>query len=277
MEEAFGSPEQKRMQILGEHLARLLSRDPRFCSLGRAVAVADHGPEAADFVESLARLTGARSCELVPKTISRDFRDELERRGLRTDVTGHFIGGSEVIVIARKALEKRSLPKDLTVEVIDGDSPVHLVQAFAEVFMAQGVLPPIGPVMRGISRPGFGMVALDADGRPVATAGAVRSRHPGYSMADMVQWGQLATAPDRQGQGIAHAIGAMAMLEAAERLGARRFRTESRVEDRRDHRHRVPDQQHGCRIQVRGLATSGPLAGGRPEQLDVRRAGYGRP
>ncbi len=44
-------------------------------------------------------------------------------------------------------------------------------------------------------------------------------------MADMVQWGQLATATDRQGQGIARTIGAMAILEAAERLGARSFRT----------------------------------------------------
>jgi GNAT superfamily N-acetyltransferase len=225
LEEAFGSPEQKRMQILGEHLARLLSRDPCFCSHGRGVAVADHGPEAADLVESLARLIGASSCELVPKTISRDFRDELERRGLRTDVIGHFIGGSEAIDMARAALERRPLPEDLTVEVIDVNSSVRLVQAFAEVSMAHGVLPPIGPVMRGISRPGFGMVAFDANGRPVATAGAVRSRHPDHPMADMVQWGQLATAPDRQGQGIARAIGAMAILEAAERLGARRFRT----------------------------------------------------
>lgn len=225
MEEVFGSPEQKRMQILGEHLAQLLSRDPRFCSHGRGIAVADYGPEAAGLVESLARLTGASSCELVPKTISKDLQDELERRGLRTDVIGHFIGGGGAIDRARAALERRALPEDLTVEVIDGDSPGHLVQAFAEVSMAHGVLPPIGTVMRGISRPGFGMVAFDSDGRPVATAGAVRSRHPDHPMADMVQWGQLATVPHRQGQGIARAIGAMAILEAAERLGARCFRT----------------------------------------------------
>lgn len=225
MEEAFGSPEQKRMQILGEHLALLLSRDPRFCSHGRGVAVADHGPEAADLVDSLARLTGASSCELVPKAVSRDFQDELQRRGLRTEEIGHFIGGSDAIDRARAALADRALPDDLTVEVIDGDSPMRLVQAFADVSMAHGVLPPIGPVLRGISRPGFGMVAFDAEGRPVATAGAVRSRHPDHPMADMVQWGQLATAPHRQGQGIARAIGAMAILAAAERLGARRFRT----------------------------------------------------
>lgn len=109
--------------------------------------------------------------------------------------------------------------------MIDGASSLHLVQAFAEVSIAHGVLPPIGPVIRGVSRPGFGMVAFDAGGRPVATAGAVRSRHPDHPMADMVQWGQLATATDRQGQGIARTIGAMAILEAAERLGARSFRT----------------------------------------------------
>ena len=42
---------------------------------------------------------------------------------------------------------------------------------------------------------------------------------------DMVQWGQLATASDRQGEGIARAMGALAILEAAQRLSARRFRT----------------------------------------------------
>lgn len=225
MNEAFGSPDQKRMQIKGEHLARLLSNDPRYCSHGRGVQVIDYGPQTADLVESLVRLIGASGCEMVPKDLCEDFRRELEDRGLRTDVIGHFMGDSDAIDMARTALATRPLPEDLSVRIIDSQSSGELVQAFAEVSMPHGVLPPIGPVMRGISRPGFGMVAMDSNGRPVATAGAVKSRHPDHPMADMVQWGQLATVPDRQGQGIARALGALAILEAASRLGARRFRT----------------------------------------------------
>lgn len=213
------------MQIKGEHLIRLLSNDIRFCSHGRGIQVVDYDAQAVDLVESLARLIGASGCEMVPKRSSKDFQIELEKRGLRTDVIGHFIGNSEAISKARAALATRPLPADLTVEIIDRHSPGELVREFAEVSMAHGVLPPIGSVMRGISRPGFGMVAKDTNGRPVATAGAVRSRHPDHPMADMVQWGQLATVPDRQGQGIARAMGALAILQAAKQLGARRFRT----------------------------------------------------
>lgn len=225
MDEVFGSPGQSRMQIKGEHLARLLANDLRFCSHGRGIQVIDYGPQTADLVESLTRLIGASGCEMVPKEVCGDFQNELEARRLRTDVIGHFIGGSDAIDIARSLLASRPLPDDLSVEVIDSHSPGELVQAFAEVSMAHGVLPPIGSVMRGVSRPGFGMVAMDSNGRPVATAGAVRSRHPDHPMADMVQWGQLATVSDRQGQRIARAMGALAIVEAASRLGARRFRT----------------------------------------------------
>jgi RimJ/RimL family protein N-acetyltransferase len=225
MIEVFGSPDQNRMQIKGEHLARLLSNDPRYCSHGRGVQIIDYDPQAADLVESLARLIGASACEMVPKDRCENFQKELEDRGLRTDVIGHFIGDINAIEMARAALVTRPLPEDLSVRMIDARSPSELVQAFAEVSMLNGVLPPIGSVMRGISRPGFGMVAMDGNGRPVATAGAVESRHPDHPMADMVQWGQLATVPDRQGQGIARALGALAILEAASRLGARHFRT----------------------------------------------------
>jgi len=225
MDEVFGSPDQKRMQAKGEHIARLLSQDIRFCSHGRGVQLVDYGPEAAGLVDSLARLIGASGCELVPKNACRAFQDDLEKRDLRTEVVGHFIGDSDAIDLAHAALKTRPLPEDLTVEVVDRHSPSELVQAFAEVSMAHGVLPPIGSVMRGISRPGFGLVAMDSYGRPVATAGAVKSRHPAHPMADMVQWGQLATVNDRQGQGIAKAMGALAITEAAKRLGARRFRT----------------------------------------------------
>lgn len=225
MNEVFGSPDQKRMQIKGEHLARLLSNDPRYCSHGRGVQIIDYGPQATDLVESLARLIGASGCEMVPKDLCENFRSELEDRGLRTDVIGQFIGDSDAIDKARTALATRPLPEDLSVRIIDSQSRDELVQAFAKVSVPHGVLPPIGSVMRGISRPGFGMVAMDNNGRPVATAGAVRSRHPDHPMSDMVQWGQLATVPDRQGQGIARALGALAILEASSRLGARRFRT----------------------------------------------------
>lgn len=225
MNEVFGSPEQQLMQRRGEDLLQLLSEDARFCSHGRGVQLVDHGPDAVGLVVALAHLLGATGCEMVPKDRAQTFREELEAHGLRTYLIRHFIGGEDCVARAREALDRRPLPDDLTVRVIDRGSPGSLVEAFAEVALPHEVLPPVGTVMRGISRPGFGMVAFDADDRPVATAGSVRARHPAHAEADTVQWGQLATVPDRQGEGIARALGAMAILHAAEHLGAKNYRT----------------------------------------------------
>ena len=97
--------------------------------------------------------------------------------------------------------------------------------AYAAVAEPHGVLPPAAAYMRGIAKPGFAMVAFDQAGKRVACAGSIRNAHPESDYADQAQWGQLASDPARQGEGIARALGAMALIESHERLGARRFKT----------------------------------------------------
>jgi hypothetical protein len=162
---------------------------------------------------------------MVPKLMADQFCDNLQRMGFKVDVIGNFIGGPSAVDIARKVLKEKPLPDDLTVKIVDKDSPSSWLESYAQVALPHGVLPPIGVVLRGISRPGFAMIAFDENERPIATAGAVSARHVDHPDSEMAQWGQLATAPNRQGEGIARGLGAMAILHAAEHLNARRFST----------------------------------------------------
>ena len=171
--EAFGSDAQKRMAILGERLLRLIGDDPRFCSHGRGIQVANEYSGALDDAVTMARILGITAIESVPRSEVPKTRKKIERQGLKSDVISCYIGGLECVEIAREVLKKRALPEDLSVRVIDRDSPSEWLEGFAEIALMHGVLPPIGPVMRGVSRPGFAMVAVDRSGVPVATAGAV--------------------------------------------------------------------------------------------------------
>ncbi|MHA1554831.1 MAG: GNAT family N-acetyltransferase [Alphaproteobacteria bacterium] len=230
-QELFGDPDQRQMLARGQALTRLLDNDPRFCSHGRGVQVATNGPEAPGLVEDIARLVGVGACENVPRELVKDFADELSARGLKVDVIARFTGGEKAIEAAREVVASRPLPRDLTVKFIDKDAPRAWLEAFASVALPHGVLPPAGSVMRGLSKPGFAMVVFDRVGQPVACAGSVMNHHPASEEADMAQWGQLATHPSRQGEGIARALGAMALIASHERLGARRFKTGVRTDN----------------------------------------------
>ena len=122
-------------------------------------------------------------------------------------------------------LLENQLASDLSLHVIDGESPSKLVVAYAEVALAQGVLPGEGGALRGLSQPGFGMLVTDSAGKPVATANAVLN-HPDQSPdKDCAQWGQLATIPQRRGQGIAKTLGAHSLVYGWDELGMRYFKT----------------------------------------------------
>ena len=223
--EAFGSDAQKRMAILGERLLRLIGEDPRFCSHGRGIQVANEYSGALDDTVTMARILGITAIETVPRSEVPETRKKIERQGLKTDVISCYIGGLDCVDIAREVLATRALPEDLSVRVIDRDSPPEWLEYFAEIALMHGVLPPIGPVMRGLSRPGFAMVAVDSAGVPVATAGSVLCHPPSSPLHLRAQWGQLSTHPDRMGQGIAKVLGAKALVHSHETLGATGFKT----------------------------------------------------
>jgi len=223
--ETFGSEAQRRMSTLGEHLLQLFGDDPRFCSHGRGIQVSNEYIGAIDDAIAMARVLGITAIESIPRPEVEQTREEIEQHGLKTDIIACYIGDIGCVDIARKILATRPLPEDLTVRVIDRSSPPEWLEAFAEVALMHGVLPPIGPVMRGLSRPGFAMVAVDRSGSPVATAGSVLCHPPNSSLHLRAQWGQLSTHPDRMGQGIAKVMGAKAIVHAHEMFGAKGFKT----------------------------------------------------
>ena len=223
--EVFGSTAQKRMATVGEHLLKLLGDDPRFCSHGRGIQVANEYETALDDAIALARVLGVTAIESVPRRDVPKTLQEVAKHGLRTDVIACYLGDIDCVDVARKILATRNLPEDLTVRVIDRESPPEWLEAYAEVALMHGVLPPVGPVMRGVSRPGFAMVAVDSRGAPIATAGSVLCHPPSSPRHLRAQWGQLSTHPDRMGQGIAKVLGAKALVYSHEMLGSTGFKT----------------------------------------------------
>jgi len=174
-------------------------------------------------------LIGASGCEMVHYSEEEAFKLALVQHKLRIDSFGNYFGGAAALAFAREVIAERPLPDDLTLRVITAQSDPADLEDFAKVALSQGVLPPDGAVMRGIDRPGFAMLAYDADGAPVATAGAAMSRHPDDSYGDMAQWGQLATIDARKGQGIARAMAAHSIIHCFDVLGAKRISTGIRV------------------------------------------------
>ena len=223
--EVFGTYAQKRMAATGEYLLELIGDDPRFCSHGRGIQVANEHSEAVDDAVAMAHVLGVTAIETVPRDEAAQVRKKVERKGLRTDIIACYLGDLGCVDIAREVLATRTLPEDLIIRVIDRDSPPEWLEAFAEVALMHGVLPPVGPVMRGMSRPGFAMVAVDRSGAPVATAGSVLCHPPSSPLHLRAQWGQLSTHPERMCQGIAKLLGAKALVHAHEVLGATGFKT----------------------------------------------------
>ncbi len=223
--EVFGSDAQRRMSTMGEHLIQLLGDDPRFCSHGRGIQIVNEYNGALDDAVAMAQILGITAIESIPRQEVAKTREVIESQGLKTDTIACYLGGLNCVDIARKIIATRALPEDLTVRVIDRDSPPEWLEAFAEVAMSHGVLPPIGPVMRGLSRPGFAMVVFDSSGAPVATAGSVLCHPPSSRLHRRAQWGQLSTKPERMGEGVAKVLGAKAMIHSHEKLGATGFKT----------------------------------------------------
>jgi RimJ/RimL family protein N-acetyltransferase len=112
-----------------------------------------------------------------------------------------------------------ALPDDFTVVRIEPGTSAEKLALLAELALACGVLPPAGAALRGIGKPGLALLAVDADGRAVACAAAAAYLHTDHPLGYQCWWGMLATAPERRGQRLALSLGAVAMLEARERLG----------------------------------------------------------
>jgi hypothetical protein len=230
-EELFGTEEQNALMRRGARLWRLLRDNPRFTYYGRLVALSEHGPDTPDILFALAGLQGAGTGYFVEKQRVADLFRAAEERGLTPDRHEHFRGGEEALEASRAALGQHALPADLSVRVLDRETPGALVKAVAELWNSCEVMPVPGAVMRGLTIPGTCLAAIDGDGEVVAAAASYMLHHPRSTRAKDAFWGMLATRPDRRGEKISLILGAQAILHMWKTHGARGFMTGVRADN----------------------------------------------
>lgn len=217
--EYFGSAEQQALLRRGRAMFDLLGRDPRFGYYGRTVGLSSSESGSVEMLAALASLQGNSNCAILPDADLPIWRSEAEARGLIPVHYARWSGGDAAMQVARKVVDDTAMPDDLKIVRIGPDTPDEALAQLAEVSLACGVLPPAGGALRGLDKPGLALLAVDEQGRGVSCAAAASYLHQDHPLARQCWWGMLATIPDRRGQRLALLLGAMAMLEARDRLG----------------------------------------------------------
>ncbi|MCK7614272.1 GNAT family N-acetyltransferase [Roseibium sediminicola] len=224
-QEFFGTPENIAAMGRSTALWSLLRGDPRFAYYGRLVALSQPVENTSDVLISLARLQGASPCYFFPKSGVDTLFAELERKGLSADRHEHFQGGESAYMAARATLAEHHLPPDLTVRILDGNTPDSVLAEVIQLMESCGVMPVPASFLRGSQGNGICLVACDPHGAPVAVATSI-FMHPAESdHANTVFWGMLATRPDRRGEKVALVLGAKVIVHMWEEKGARAFMT----------------------------------------------------
>ncbi len=225
-DEIFGSPAHVALARRTRELWALIGNDPRFGSYGRnVVVVGDQGADMAPLMVAISRLTGNCGSHYYPAERADALMAELAGAGQETGRWLHCCGGQKAYDLCKAIVADVALPDDLRVTRLSADSPASLVRATAELSFACGVAQMPGRYMRGMAAPGICLVAVDADGDPVATGSSYRYTHPDSPYPDYAFWGALVTRPDRRGQKLAMILGARAIVHMWENHGVRSFST----------------------------------------------------
>ncbi len=223
--EYFGSAEQISLMQRGQKLWQLMKDNPAYSFYGRMVSLCDPKDDAVYKMLSLASLQGAASCQYYPIDQADKFCSELKAHGMNASRYEQCRGEKPALDISRKVLSEHQLPDDLSVVVLDQRSSTKLVSEVAKVSLACGVMPVPGSAMRGISREGVCLAAVDCAGKVVATASSYLSNHPNSTRAKDAFWGMLATDEARRGERIGLILGAQSIVWMWENLGACSFNT----------------------------------------------------
>ena len=216
----FGTEAQISVLRRARALFDLTDTDPRMTYYGRSVGLADPDEQSMDRLVSLIALQGNSSIVTIGNGDIGHWQAEAQRRDLTVTHYARWLGAEGATQTARALLDRHPLPADLTVVRVDKDAPARAMEQLADVALSCGVLPPSGAVLRGIRKPGLGLVALDKTGKGVACAGAASYLHPDHPLGRrQCWWGMLATLPERRGERLALILGAMALIEMQDRHG----------------------------------------------------------
>ena len=222
----FGSDTQQALLRRGRALFDLMRDDVRVSYYGRTVAPLRPDPEGFDLLARLIAIQGASTYSDLTAEQADDLVPALEAQGFAITRYDCWEGDAGALEAAQQILDDHALPPDIRVVSIDAETTDADLDKLAEVSLGCGVLPIAGSVLRGQTKPGVGLVALDAMGHPVSCAAAAGFAHPDDpKLGAQCWWGMLATNPDRRGQKLALILGAMAITQMHKRFGFASFMT----------------------------------------------------
>ena len=225
-DEFFGTQPHVLMMQRSRDLWMLLQDNPIYSNYGRMLSiVGSQGDDDAERLASLVRLAGAGSFHYYPADKADTLVGQLTEMGLSAGRWEKQWGGEDAYKAAKVIIANAVLPDDIKVVQLSEESSAELVRETAELSMECGVMPTPGLSMRGITYKGICLAAVDATGRPVATASSYKNMHPDSPYADHGFWGALATHPDRRGEKIIGVLGAMALAHMWEQHDVRGFFT----------------------------------------------------
>jgi GNAT superfamily N-acetyltransferase len=220
-----GAPAQQMMQKLAYGLWQSLRYDRRYAYEGRLVAIDGADRDDVGDLLHLARGQGAAVNWYVPNDDVDALCDSFCAMGYSTDRWDQHWGAADAIRAARRVRETVRCPEGYAIGTISADTPDAVVAAFGAFAAEHGVMVPAAHVMRGVTRACVAKYATAPDGGIVAIAGSVLGHHHDHPLADSAWWGMLCTHADHRGRGLSKILGALVMLDMAERHGATSFYT----------------------------------------------------
>lgn len=225
-DDVLGNDAQKALLRRGQALHLLTRDNPAYTYYGRTVGLADMSDDALDRLDALTRLQGNTLLFDVPDADFPDLRAQAEARGFIVNPYNRWIGDSASIDAARALLSATALPDDLTLVRLSPDTPREVLDAFGEMALSCGVLPPALSVLTGARHQGLCSLAVDQTGRVVSCAAASALMHPEHPLGRTATWwGMLATDPSRRGERLSLILGSDTILESHRRFGFTQFFT----------------------------------------------------
>ena len=228
----FGPPDIQVATRRAKAFFAIARDDPDLAWYGRFVSLADYETGGLEKFLNLIRLQGASPAYWIPIEAAVDVENALKDEGFRPDRFEYVVSEGDSLARARGILARYSLGDDLEVTRLEAESSDDDIEAFAEVAVAGGVLPPPASVMRGECRRGVFLIARDkASGRAVSCGAGIENFHAKSCRSDHVFWGMLSTLPEWRGRKIALILGAQAMVSLFEDYGFSKFTTGVRADN----------------------------------------------
>lgn len=215
----YGTEKQQRLQRQCDEAQSIIAATPGLVQAGRFFSVDDIDRIDWAFVEDRLASDGVFGFCMMPTTRIEEIREKLGS-SYRLDLWSVFSADRDTAIAACKSLLEADLPDGVTrVDLTDhsADEAIRLVQT---CMAENGIAPFSGAMLIGKVVPAATLAFADVDGHIAATAHAnmpfnSHSRHRSSAWV-----GLITVAAQLRGRGLGRSINALAIMAAAEGLGA---------------------------------------------------------